>query len=526
MRPLDDQLKTEAKRIAQIARSYDLDFFDTGFVLVSQDELLELASHHGMPAAYSHWSHAVQYERLKKTHDWAVGKIMELVINHVPAYAYINSTNSELDQKAVIAHVYAHNDFFKNNVWFGPTTESVVDQFAAHAKRIERYEKKYGQKRVEKFLDAVHCIKEHIDIYSMYARKKSHKCAKCAEECGLEKKLQLEKFNNPLLTKSEREKYKSRAKKRFKNKEKCKKIPKKPQKDILLFLRDHAAQLNDWQRDIIDIVREQSYYFAPQTFTKIINEGWATYWEFKIMTEHIAEPSQLVKYSKMHCGVARKNPANPYWLGFLLFLDIEQRWNKGQFGEQWQECTNRVKKERWDTKAMLGIEKIFQVRAEYDDIRFIKEFLTQEFCDEHKFFTWEYDAKNKVYVIVDRDLKEIKKNLVYRIKNYGTPYIQVIDGNYKNRGELYCAHFYDGVPMKLKEVKDTLEHVYKIWQRPVHLETVVEHGNKITVQPKDSPLFDQSGNEVIRNEVKKIRRLFSFNGKKHHEQELGPYYER
>jgi stage V sporulation protein R len=165
---------------------------------------------------------------------------------------------------------------------------------------------------------------------------------------------------------------------------------------------------------------------------------------------------------------------NPYKLGIELFRDIEDRWNKGRFGREYEDCLDRVKKRNWDTGVGLGREKIFEVRRIHNDLTFIDTFLTVEFCREHKLFSFGYNEEAEYYEIESREFPKIKERLLFSLTNRGQPLITVRDGNYKNRGELYLMHQYSGVDLQLGYARDTLQNLARLWTRPVHIETVLD----------------------------------------------------
>jgi stage V sporulation protein R len=157
-----------------------------------------------------------------------------------------------------------------------------------------------------------------------------------------------------------------------------------------------------------------------------------------------------------------------------LFRYIEERWNRGRFGIEYELCDDANKRKVWDTNAGKGREKIFEVRRVYNDITFIDEFLDQEFCDAQKLFTYGIDRETGQYVILDRDHRKVKQRLLFSLANWGHPHIYVLDGNYRNRGELYLIHRFEGVGLDIKYARPTLENLQKIWTRPVHIETFVD----------------------------------------------------
>ncbi|RMH90978.1 MAG: SpoVR family protein [Calditrichaeota bacterium] len=467
-----EDIRALQPEIEQYAREYGLDFFPIVFELVDYDTMNQLAAYGGFPVRYPHWRFGMEYDQLSKGYRYGLQKIYEMVINTNPCYAYLMKSNPLVDQKLVMAHVYAHCDFFKNNYYFSHTNRKMIDEMANHAIRVRRYIDRHGLETVEDFIDICLSLENLIDVYSPYIRRsdgeRSPNGAQKPE--GIKKlkspKKYLEKYINPP------EFIEEQKKKLEQEKIDPLSFPSEPQRDVLLFLMEHAP-LENWQYDVLGIIREEAYYFAPQAMTKIMNEGWATYWHSKMMTEKILTPDELIDYAEHHSGTVANHPGrlNPYRIGVLLFKDIEDRWNKGKFGKEYEECDDLREKAAWDKQLGLGREKIFQVRQLYNDVTFIDTFLTPEFCKEHKLFSWAYNKNNRRYEIESREFHMIKKRLLQSLTNAGQPIIQVIDANYKNRGELMLQHVYEGVELDKTYAADTLRNLQLIWKRPVHIET-------------------------------------------------------
>jgi stage V sporulation protein R len=462
------------QEILEYVLDYGLDPFEVIFEMIDFDQMNEIASYGGFPTRFPHWRFGMEYEALRKGYRYGLQKIYELVINNDPCYAYLMKSNSEVDQKMVIAHVYAHSDFFKNNLWFSQTNRKMLDEIANHGTRIRRYIEKYGEDVVEGFIDLVLSLENLIDYHSVYfpqRREEEHETDRIPVEIGrLKSKEYMDRFINPpeYLALRHRKREEERDKKH-------KKFPEEPKKDVLLFLLEEAP-IENWQRDIIGILREEAYYFAPQALTKIMNEGWATYWHSKIMTQKCLKEHEFIDYADHHSGTVGGTPGglNPYKLGLELFRDIEERWNKGKFGREYEECDDIKKRSQWDLRLGLGMEKIFQVRRIYNDITFIDEFFTEEFCQQQKIFLYKYNPQTGRYEITNRDFKTIKKELLFKLTNLGHPIIYVEDANFQNRSELLLVHRHEGVDLDLEDAKDTLKNLYKIWQRPVNLQTRIE----------------------------------------------------
>jgi stage V sporulation protein R len=472
------RLKTLAHEIGEIAKSFGLDFFPTIFEVLDYEMINQVAAYGGYPTRFPHWRFGMEYEYLSKSYEYGLSRIYEMVINNNPCYAYLLASNTEVDQKMVMAHVYGHSDFFKNNFWFSKTNRKMIDEMANHGTRIRTYIERFGINEVEGFIDHCLSIENLIDPHMPFIKRGSaegidHDNDVMDLDARIKKiktKDYMENFVNP-------EEYIDQQKKNILAKDKKRDIfPKEPQKDVLNFLM-HYAPLKPWQRDIISIIREEAYYFAPQGQTKIMNEGWATFWHSTIMTQKVLTDSEVVDYADHHSGTVAMNPGsvNPYKIGLELFRDIKDRWDKGRFGKDYYDCDDMATRKNWDKKLGLGMEKIFEVRKLYNDITFLDEFLTEEFCDEHQFFAYNFNPRTRQYEITSRDFGKVKQQLLFSLTNFGQPIILVTNANFENRGELLLTHKHEGIDLKMNFARDTLKNIAKIWKRPVLIETVIEN---------------------------------------------------
>jgi stage V sporulation protein R len=476
--PLPTHLAEIQAQMEQHARNYGLDFYPTIFEVVDHDELNAIAAYGGFPTRYPHWRFGMEYEQLSKGYSYGLQKIYELVINNDPCYAYLMRSNGLTDQKMVIAHVYGHCDFFKNNYWFSKTDRKMMDHMANHGNRIRRYMDRFGVEEVETFIDACLSIEDLIDVHSPFIKRfDSADTVRRAALQGdeepvrpgkFEAKNYMDQFINPP------DALKAEAQRLREQQEFDQRFPKEPLRDVMLFILEHAP-LKPWQLDVLSIVRDEAYYFAPQGQTKIMNEGWASYWHSTIMTRQGLMPGDVVNYCDHHSGTMATSQGrlNPYKLGLELFRDIEDRWNKGRFGKQFEECDDLAAKRDWDTQAGLGREKIFEVRKIHNDLTFVDTFLTLEFCREHKLFSFGYNDDTNYYEIESREFPKIKQRLLFSLTHRGQPFITVREGNYKNRGELFLEHEFNGVELQMAYARDTLTNLQRLWSRPVHIETVL-----------------------------------------------------
>ncbi len=476
---LSVEMRREADRIAGIAREYGLDFFETVFEMTDAAGMNELAAYGGFPVRYAHWRFGQEYDHLRKSETYGLGHIYEMVINNDPCYAYLQRSNSITDQKLVMAHVYAHCDFFKNNVWFSRTNRKMMDDMANHATRIYRHVEREGFEVVESFIDVCLSLENLIDPYLPFMKRgnEERKPARPTLRQQVEErtlrfpaKPYMERYiNPPEQMRADREREEEAAKVRRRA------FPAAPERDVLLFLLHHAP-MEDWQADVLETIRDEAYYFSPQGQTKIMNEGWATFWHSRMMTQHHLRDDELITYADHHAGTLASAPGhlNPYKIGVELFRDIEDRWNRGRFGKEYDECESIEQRRLWNTHLNQGREKIFEVRRVHNDVTFIDEYLTPEFVDRNQLYHYRYDPTTGRMVVVNRDFSTIKQTLLFMLTNFGQPYIYIVDGNYANRGELYLAHKHIGVDLDIRYASDCLRNLRLLWRRPVHLRAQIK----------------------------------------------------
>lgn len=476
---LPPELLDHMRAIKAKAVEYGLDFFEVVFEVVDFVTMNQLAAYGGFPTRYPHWRWGMEYEKLSKRDAYGLGRIYEMVINNDPCYAYLQESNAVVDQKLVMAHVYGHADFFKNNAWFARTDRKMIDQMANHATRVRRHIERQGAETVERFLDACLSIEHLIDPHSMFvrredprapARRHDHDATPERDDPFAPDKFPAKPYMDPFINPRD-EMERQRAEKMKQREDSRRKFPAEPTRDVLQFLIRHAP-LEGWQQDILSIVRDEAYYFAPQGMTKIMNEGWASYWHSKLMTRHFATDAEIVQYADQHSGVVHQPPGgfNPYKIGLELFRDIERRWDTGQHGASWESLEGLGARLGHDDRSMKGRDKIFEVRRVYNDVSFIDEFLTEEFVDEHRMFMHRPDPQTGKMRRVSRDFGEVKRALLNQLTNAGQPFIYVVDANYLNRGELYLAHRWTGLEVEGAKAVETLRHLRTLWGRPVRLQ--------------------------------------------------------
>jgi stage V sporulation protein R len=450
----DPNPEATMQEVWDVARSFGLDPFPTHFEIVPASIMYEFGAY-GIPGRFSHWSHGKAFYNMKTMYDYGLSKIYELVINANPSQAFLLDTNDALENKMVMAHVLGHTDFFKNSLCFAHTNRKMPESVSVHADRMSRYEFEHGILAVERFLDAALALKEHISL-----RPDTRPSGKATPEKEVDSG-----WGSPyedVLTMGETP-IKAEAPDRNK------KIPEKPEHDLLYFLALHAQDLEDWQRDALAIVREEMIYFLPQMQTKIINEGWASYWHYRIMGALDLAPSEHTAFARMHAGVVSPSgrmQINPYYLGFKVLEDIERRWDTPTAEEQ----------ERLGRTPGQGRAKLFEVRETESDQTLLRKYLTEDLVRDLDLYT--YKLVDDEWQVADTDWRKVRDALVASLDNFGLPVIVVVDGDYHGNRELYLEHRYEGVELDIRYAEKTLQHTFAIWNRTVHLETVID-GKKV-----------------------------------------------
>ncbi len=453
------ELERAVEQIWDIATNrFGLDPFPVRFEIVPASVMYEVGSY-ALPGRYSHWTFGKAYHRMKTMYDFGLSKIYEVVINSNPSYAFLLETNSPTQNKLVIAHVLGHIDFFKNNVYFSKTNRRMVDEAALHARRMSEYEFKHGRKVVEKFLDAVLSIEEHVDPNFFIRKERGDEGKEADKKAG-----RREGRYDDLLSREELEEQGGGSDLPDDGR-KHKSSISVPEKDLVYFLMKNSPSLEPWQRDVMAMLHEEMEYFIPQLQTKIMNEGWASIWHSRIMREMDLPTSEHLEFAELHAGVVspHKGQLNPYYLGYKIFEDIEKRWDN----------PSAEAREKFGRGGAEGREKMFEVRELESDISFLRNYLTEELCEELDLFVYQL-VDDEDWTVTEKKWERVRDQLALNMTNFGFPYIEVVDGDYDGNSELYLMHRYEGVELDMNYARKTLEYVYQLWGRDVHLETRVD----------------------------------------------------
>jgi stage V sporulation protein R len=655
-----DTLDEPAEQARELAERLGLEPYPVRYWVVDHDEMNELIAYGGFQRRYPHWRWGMNYERQRKKDRHGLGKAFEIVNNDDPSHAFLQESNAAADQKAVITHVEAHADFFANNRWFGlyadrgeggpnaaARLERNADRIAAIADRPD-----VDRDDVERLIDAVSALEDTIDQHSPVDAARSVEEPGVAEdmndpdsdplaaiegqiaELDLSEEVRRDVFDDEWL-----EAHGEGVE------------PEDPRPDVLAFLRDHgkrydaesgkAVDREPWETTVIDAIREEAYYFAGQKSTKVMNEGWATYWESIMMGgEGFAGPDEFLTYADHMARVLGSPGLNPYKLGFELWTHIELRAARRDVIDRllrvdgvtpenfhtridldevaealephpaiagagpetlddlaelaaagdprvdaetvdraisardavksrddedapgsgpdierypWKLLTREGLAERHyvlsrpehrgalrnvsretlaeraryrfdvdqyatvaealaDVDRTAGWDRMVEIRGSHNDVTFIDAFLTDEFVREGNYFTYEYSRAAEEHRVASIDADDVRRKLLLQFTNFGKPTIVVLDGNFRNRGELLLGHRFNGVALNEESAAETLKRVFELWGRPVNLATIrVEYSDEAIrrakrrgVEPEGEEVgvrFQYDGGEVTEHDL-------------------------
>jgi stage V sporulation protein R len=443
-------------KIREKVAEFGLDCYPQEFEICDHTGMLGYMAYSGMPSHYPHWSYGKSYEKLKTLYDHGVsGLPYEMVINSNPAIAYLMRDNTLLLQILTIAHVYGHNDFFKNNFTYRTTrAEYTIELFKAHTLRVRRYveDPSLGIEKVERILDAAHAL--------------SLNCSRNLAIRKLSREEQVSRIIEESQPKPDPYK-KIHARQPF-TEPNIHKLPLNPDEDILLFIRDHNPFLAEWEKDLLTIVDEEAKYFIPMIETKIMNEGWASYWHKRIVESLGIEQGLHIEFIVRHNQVVRPIPGqiNPYHLGLRIWEDLHRRYTNPTAEEI----------ERDGSPNKSGDAKIFEAREVERDSSFIRRYLTEELMREMDIFQYEPRGDDLVISKVsdEEGWRQVKDMLIKNVGVNSIPVIKVEDADFGQNRTLYMKHYHDGRDLQLEYAEKTLAYLQRLWGREVVLETILQ----------------------------------------------------
>ncbi|MBK8179102.1 MAG: SpoVR family protein [Planctomycetes bacterium] len=395
---LSAELCLQAERIQALARAQGLDFAEIDFRLLDAQDVNGVAAYGGFPVRYPSWRFGMEFERLEKCRHYGLSRIYELVINTEPVVAYLVRNNSHLEQKLVIAHVCGHADFFKHNSWFSATDRSMLSRIGEHAGLVRAAMEREGQECVETFLDTLLSLETLIDPYLPLRARLGADVQRSA---------------------------------------------KAPTFDVLGFIAARAP-LEDWRRELLEMVRREAYYFQPQRMTKIMNEGWASYWHARLLTAGVLTDAEVVDFADCHSGATADSPGriNPYKLGIELFRRAASR----------------------------GAD-LFRLRRAHNDASLIDQLVDAEFVERSRLFLYGANPKTGRAEVVERDPGRVKARLLQDLAWGGLPQIELVAAEEQGERALELVHHHDGRDLDLEAAKATLLCLERLWRGPVTLTT-------------------------------------------------------
>lgn len=480
------------KEISRIAQNFKLDTYPNQIEIINSEQMLDAYSAVGMPLGYSHWSFGKQFLNVEKHYRRGhMGLAYELVINSNPCIAYLMEENTLTMQALVIAHAcYGHNSFFKGNYLFKTWTspDSIIDYLVFAKNYIAECEEQHGIDEVEDIIDACHALMNNgVDRY-----KRPNKISLQEEKARQANRAEyLQSLVNELwrTLPSPMAKSGDVSQKRF---------PDEPQENILYFVEKHAPLLEPWQREIVRIVRKIAQYFYPQKQTKVMNEGWATFWHYTIMnqlySEQLINDDFMMEFLHNHTNVIYQpsfesqfySGLNPYTLGFAMFCDIRRI------------CENPTDEDKkWfpDFAGSNWIETLDFAMRNFKDESFIAQFLSPKVMRDLKLFSILDDDEHsdlEVALIHNEDGYHRMRQSLSENYNLGNlePDIQVY--NVDIRGDRSLTLRYTQRNRRpLGNTKDeVVKHLYRLWGFPVKLEMVNDENQTVVLSecpPKAHP---------------------------------------
>lgn len=478
--------------IERIAKEkYKLNVYPNQIEIITSEQMLDAYAAVGMPIYYDHWSFGKQFvEEHEAYKRGRMGLAYEIVINSSPCISYLMEENTMLMQALVMAHAcFGHNFFFKNNYLFRQWTEAdeIINYLVYAKKFISQCEERYGFEEVEGVLDACHALSNYgVDKYKRPKKLSYQESENRRKERDQFIQTNLNELWNTIPKESKRVSI-----------EKEDHFPKEPQENILRFIEENAPRLEDWKREIIRIVSSISQYFYPQSQTKLMNEGCATYFHYKLIhdlnAEGLIDQGGMLEFYESHTNVVRQPDMasiNPYALGFAMFKDIERiATNPTQEDKEWFSHQDWV-----GNNDPIGTIK-WAVES-FKDESFIQQFLSPKIIREFRLFSIHDDEVDPMLEIDaihnDKGYKKVRETLSRQYNRaFYVPDIQVSNVDRWGDRSLTLQHYIDnGRPLHQDDTLEVLKHIAHLWGYDVSIESVDGEG-KVKAE------FSVVGNETL-----------------------------
>jgi stage V sporulation protein R len=500
MQLIDQHTKKIMEGCKERARAAGLRFSDESLeYIVTNRDMLELGPKMMIPTLYDYWVHDVDVLREKGRYELYPHNPYETVINTRPPISFYNDNNPDWLNVMIFYHVLAHIDFFQNNQFFRHTWEyDLTGQALADKRLIGRLRSEHGRwvDYVIEFARGIDNLTgyytELASIDAPYETRQSLRVdfyfdvflqsVKKIRTTGYIK--EIERYNEAMKSSGgtgddaffadvfrKYPEFDTLFHKHLEDRE-------SGRLDLLQFIMKHSRFLNrdenNWMKPVMEIVRKTSIYFQPQIRTKIMNEGWASYWHEKLFLEDDRIKGHEVDFARVHSGVTSLSRVglNPYALGMRLFQHIEEWADKGKYSLDFRKVHDEKEREDYDAASGDGLAFLFHVREHLSDFIFINNFVDQDFINRHRLFvvgkrlnqermTWEFFVKSRKAA----DYREMLFDLLYH-----PPHISV-DREKSDNHTLYLVHRFEGKPLVQEFIANTMMGIEFLWGGKVCLET-------------------------------------------------------
>jgi len=533
MQLIDQKTKKIMEGCKERARQVGLDVpEDTLEYIVTNRDMINLSPKVMIPTLYDYCVNDVEVLKGRGKYKLYPSNPYETVINTRPPISFYNDNNPDWLNIMIFYHVIAHIDFFRNNVLFENTwKDDFIGKALADKRLIESLRSKYGR-WVDYVIEFGRSIDNITGYYSLLPKLNLNSDQEPGEMMTYfinvflpdEAKLNeveiikfIEKYN--LLVEQNQETADSiffaeiKVKvPEFESKFDAYRPSTKRYDDLLDFVIKESPFVNKasntWMKSVLSIVRETSLYFAPQMRTKIMNEGWASYWHEKLFIADDRIKGHEAQFAKINAGVTSISRVglNPYAIGLRLFKYIEDSAEKGKFLFEYEKLADRQLRNKFDKQTGKGMDSIFEVRKIFTDFNFVNTFINQEFLDLHNLFVVgkRLDQQRGVYqyYVKSRKSEDYKKMLIDSM--YHPPLLK-INFEKTNDEKLHIEHVFEGKQLYKDYIPDTLLGLEFLWGGTVILETTEIVPNKEKKEGEDDYLYNKVLYKVADKKISKIK---------------------
>jgi stage V sporulation protein R len=498
--------------------------------IVTNRDLLELTPKLMIPTLYDYWVHDVEVLREKGRYELYPSNPYETVINTRPAISYYNDNNPDWMNVMIFYHVLAHIDFFQNNLYFRHTWDYDFTGQALSDKRMISQLRSEKGRWVDYVIEFSRSIDNLVGFHSelgRFSRPPESSRSRMLDyyfDCFLQTVRpvkpgkyvkEVERYNACLRESPElgEQTFFSEVFRKYPEFDSHykKRLDAKPagRQDLMQFILEHSEFLgkerNRWMKSVVEVVRKTSLFFQPQIRTKIMNEGWASFWHDRLFLKDDRIRGHEVDFARTHAGVTAmpRVGLNPYALGMRLFDYIEDQGDTGRYSKDFRKLTDAWEREHFDRHTGGGLGLIFKVRENLNDFLFINTFIDQDFVNRFRLFVagrrlnqakgvWEIYIKS-------RSAEDYRAMLLNSL--YHPPWIEIDRGKTGN-GALYLVHRFEGKPLVREFIANSLLGIEYLWGKPIQLET-----NEVVRAEPTSSSAGPAGMQMSLNEERQQREM-------------------